>query len=76
MRSSQKQLILPLFAGSESAWYTFEALTSGVVVQAGPGGGGGGGVGDGEGGGGGDGGDGEGDGETAGGGGDEAAAHW
>ena len=70
VRSSQKQLILPLFAGSESAWYTFEALTSGVEVQAGPGGG------DGGGGGFGDGGDGEGDGETAGGGGDEAAAHW
>ena len=55
MRSSQKQLILlSLFAGSELAVYTFEALTSGVEVHNGPGGaGGGGGGGNGEGGGGG-----------------------
>eukprot|EP00964_Phaeocystis_antarctica_P136458 scaffold100898_cov63-Phaeocystis_antarctica.AAC.4 len=54
-RRIQKQLILlSLFAGSELAVYTFEALTSGVEVHNGPGGaGGGGGGGNGEGGGGG-----------------------
>ena len=64
------------FAGFELGVYTFEALTSGVVVQAGPGGGGGGGVGDGEGGGGGGDGSGDGNEEIPGGGGDEASAHW
>ena len=39
------------FAGSELAWYTFEALTRGVEVQTGPGGGGGDATGKGDGGG-------------------------
>ena len=39
------------FAGSELAWYTFEALTRGVEVHTGPGGGGGDATGKGDGGG-------------------------
>ena len=57
------------FAGSELAWYTFAALTSGVEVQAGPGGGGGDSTGKGDGGGGDGDGDGGGDLATDGGGG-------